>query len=260
MARLDYAEVLDLFLWTMDKLTRPTLCNLLAGYEEYAHRPENRAAFYQLERQRFLERNGRGTCATYRITAEGVRRAQVTEPHDAWDRPWDGAWRVVIFDLPEERRQDRQMLWRALRARKLGLLQRSVWIWPHPLPPVLGDDVIEAQSVPERFCGFTARELFRCTHAEVVACAWDWVEIASRQANYRHHPTLSGNPIAATGDLAALAALARCERRLYQSAFSLDPLLPRTLWPKDYQGVATQQFHQRFRRALALRYVELAGD
>lgn len=73
--RVDYAEVLDLFLWTMDKLARPTLANLLAGYEEYAHRPENIHLFRHLERQRFLEQTGkRGQEPVFRITAEGIAR------------------------------------------------------------------------------------------------------------------------------------------------------------------------------------------
>ena len=255
--RLDYAEVLDLFLWAMDKLSRPTLHNLLAGYEEYEHRGENRALFHELKRRQLLRQTGTGPRATYRITAEGVRRAQVDDPSTGWDTPWDGAWRVVTFDLPEVRRKDRQLLWRALRARKLGLLQRSVWIWPHSLEAIL-KEIVDAEGVPECFCGFTARELFLCTTEEVVASAWDWKRIGHRQEEYLHHPSLSGDPTAAIRDLGRLAALARCERWLYQSAFSLDPLLPRSLWPKGYRGAEVQQRHLRLRRLFGLRFVELA--
>jgi phenylacetic acid degradation operon negative regulatory protein len=257
--RLDYAEVLDLFLWTMDKLARPTFNNLLAGYEEYEHRGESRALFHELERRQFLQRTGDGPRATYRITAEGVRRAQVDDPTVSWDTRWDGAWRVVTFDLPEVRRKDRQILWRALRARKLGLLQRSVWIWPHSLEAILAE-IVDTEGVPECFCGFTARELFLCTTPEVVASAWDWKRIGQRHEEYLRHPSLTGNPAAAVRDLGCLAALARCERWVYQSAFSLDPLLSRSLWPRGYRGADVQQMHLRVRRLLALRFVELAGN
>jgi DNA-binding transcriptional regulator PaaX len=256
MKRLDYAEVLDLFLWTMDKLTKPTLHNLLAGYDEYAHRAENRQLFYGLERQRLLQRTGHGAQATYRVTASGIQRAQVHDPLGAWNRTWDGAWRVVTFDLPEVRRKDRQNLWRALRARKLGLLQRSVWIWPHPLQPIL-ETIIEAEGVPECFCGFTTRDLFLCTHAEIVASAWDWEAIERGHQTYLGHPILNGPGLAKAHTLAQLSGVARNERRSYAYAFAVDPLLPRSLWPTGYRGAEVHRQHEQFRKLLAKKFAAL---
>jgi DNA-binding transcriptional regulator PaaX len=257
---VDYAEILDLFVWTMDTLTRPTMRNLLAGYEEYAHRPENIHLFLRLEKRRFIEQTGeRGREPSYRIAAEGVARVSVTNPRPAWERSWDGAWRVVTFDVPEVRRKDRQNLWRALRARKLGLLQRSVWVWPHPVQPFL-EQILQAEGVPECFCGFTARDLFLCTNAELVAAAWDWEEINRAHCGYLQQPMLDKRRVAAARDLPALARLARIERRSYQQAFALDPLLPRDLRPKLYPGLETQARHEEWRRALGQRFRTLAND
>jgi phenylacetic acid degradation operon negative regulatory protein len=256
--KLIYAEVLDLFLWTMDSLTRPTFSNLLAGYEEYSHRPMNRNLLLELERQRFLEQTGRvGKDPVYRITAAGIERTRIVNPHAEWGRTWDGVWRVVTFDLPEVRRKDRQLLWRALRARKLGLLQRSVWIWPHPLQAIL-EEIVQVEGVPECFCGFGANDLFLCTHAEVVASAWDWEEIGLAHRSYLQQPSLEERQIAAARDLGRLAALARSERRSYAYAFALDPQLPRGLWPKSYQGAAVQRRHERLRHLLAEQFAALS--
>jgi len=247
MPRLDYAEVLDLFFWTMDKLTRPTLQNLLAGYEEYAHRPDHVRLFLRMERQGLLERaDSSGTEPVYCITADGIRRARVNDPRIEWNRSWDGQWHVVVFDLPEVRRKDRHQLWRALRARKLGLLQRSVWIWPHPLQPIL-EEIIQAEGIPECFCGFTVRDLFLCSHAEVVASAWNWEEIGKAHESYLKHPVLTGRALAEARDLGQLAALARNERRSYSYAFALDPLLPHALWPKGYRGAEVHRQSEQFR-------------
>jgi phenylacetic acid degradation operon negative regulatory protein len=254
MPRLDYAEVLDLFLWTMDKLTRPTLQNLLAGYEEYAHRPGNVHLFLRLEQQRLLERTGKdGKEPVYRITTDGIQRVRVTDPRVEWNRSWDGQWRVVVFDLPEVRRKDRHDLWRALRMRKLGLLQRSVWIWPHVLQPIL-EEIIQAEGIPECFCGFTVRDLFLCSHAEVVASAWNWEEIAKAHETYLRHPVLTGRGLTDARDLGQLAALARNERRSYSYAFAWDPLLPRALWPKGYRGADVHRQSEQFRRLLQEKF------
>jgi phenylacetic acid degradation operon negative regulatory protein len=258
MNRLLCEEILDLFLWSMDQLSRPTLHNMLAGYEEYAHRPGNIQRLRRLEKLRYLERVGNtGKELVYRITAAGVQRTRVTDPWANWNDAWDGQWRVVVFDVPETRRKERQILWRALRARKLGLLQRSVWIWPHSLQSIL-EEMIEAAGVPECFCGFTVRDLFLCSHAEVVASAWDWEAIERVHQTYLRHPVLTGRALAEAKDLAQLTALARNELRSYAYALTLDPLLPRALWPKQYRGADVQRQHDRFRRQLADQFRSLS--
>ena len=45
---------------------------------------------------------------------------------------WDKKWRLVIFDIPESRRQGRVALTSKLRSMGVQPLQQSVWIYPHP--------------------------------------------------------------------------------------------------------------------------------
>lgn len=47
-------------------------------------------------------------------------------------RKWDGKWRVVVFDIPEEKRKIRNAL--RTRLKNLGFheLQRSVFVFPYP--------------------------------------------------------------------------------------------------------------------------------
>ncbi len=46
-------------------------------------------------------------------------------------RRWDRRYRMVIFDIPEERKADRQRLRRLMRELGFLRLQDSVWIIPH---------------------------------------------------------------------------------------------------------------------------------
>ncbi len=46
-------------------------------------------------------------------------------------RKWDGRWRVLIFDIPERRRQTRDMLRRSLSSVGFIRLQHSVWVFPY---------------------------------------------------------------------------------------------------------------------------------
>lgn len=251
-------EILDLFLWAGEKLTQPTLRNLLAGYEESLYRQGRLPGIPALERRELISRTGRGVEAVFAITAAGRKRVVRPKPQDSWERSWDGSWRVIAFDLPMVQQRDRYRLWRALRARNIGLLQRSVWIWPHDIEPVL-QEIIQAEGVPECFCGFEARRLFLCTHAEIVATAWDFEEIGRRHATYLKHPRLTPRVLDACRDVPSLARWARLEREAYEYALSLDPLLPRALWPASYQGRAVQELHERLRSRLSQRFAALRG-
>ena len=258
MAHIDPVEVLELLAYAADKLSRPTLRNLLAGFEEFEHRPENVRWLESLRARNLVEKSGRGRWAVYNVTEAGRRFSQRPDPAEHWNRRWDGAWRVVTFDLPEARRAERYRLWQALRARRLGLLQRSVWIWPHDLRAILAE-IIKAEGVPECFCGFSARELFLCTDAELVATAWPWEEIDRRQKAYLQHPRLTSRAITRVGGWTEWTQLARLERSSYVDAFVFDPLLPRMLWPKGYRGTAVQEASTERRRELQARARKISG-
>lgn len=46
---------------------------------------------------------------------------------------WDGKWRVIIFDIPEMNRRDRDFLRRELKWIGFVELQKSVWIFPYDM-------------------------------------------------------------------------------------------------------------------------------
>lgn len=47
------------------------------------------------------------------------------------NKKWDGKWRVLIFDIPENRRFDRDNIRRALISIGFMRLQDSVWVYPY---------------------------------------------------------------------------------------------------------------------------------
>jgi phenylacetic acid degradation operon negative regulatory protein len=258
MARVDCTELLDLFCWGMDKLSRPTLRNLLAGYDEYTYRQQRTKAIWRAQQAGLIARSGRAQQTAFAITANGLRRIRVCRPDREWNKSWDGAWRVITFDLPESQRGDRKRLWQALRARKLGMLQRSVWIWPHDLKPIL-TEIVRTEGLPECFCGFTAKQLFLCTDAEVVASAWNWEEIFRRHDVYARRLTGDEAAVRAARQLPALARAARVERQAFDFAFLFDPLLPKALLPKGYRGREVWERHVQFRKCLGRRLAELSA-
>jgi phenylacetic acid degradation operon negative regulatory protein len=78
---------------------------------------------------------------------------------------WDGKWRIVIFDIPQELHKNRNYFRNKLRALGFYMVQKSVFVFPYPcgdeLGPIcgrlqIGDyvDLILAESV-----GFKEKEI-----------------------------------------------------------------------------------------------------
>lgn len=49
------------------------------------------------------------------------------------NKKWDGKWRVIIFDIPELNKRDRDFLRRELRWIGFAELQKSVWVFPYDM-------------------------------------------------------------------------------------------------------------------------------
>lgn len=76
-----------------------------------------------------LRRNG----VFVELTAKGKEKLREWEKRDyQLPRPekWDGKWRVLIFDIPEKRKELREKVRNTLRAIGFKWLQDSVWVYP----------------------------------------------------------------------------------------------------------------------------------
>ncbi len=116
-------------------LLAPNAAMLLAperkrGYDKLALR---RSAYYLKRRGdvSFSRRNGE----TYvMLTKQGASRLTQLENvrilRAKVQKEWDGRWRIVIFDIPEQERLLRDAFRRKLRELGCELLQGSVWITP----------------------------------------------------------------------------------------------------------------------------------
>ena len=76
---------------------------------------------------------GADTEICYKITTKGEKEFDnVLKPLKVIGT-WDGRWRLVIFNIPENKRDVRDRLRRALNKLGLGILQASVWISPNDI-------------------------------------------------------------------------------------------------------------------------------
>ena len=236
--------------WLADILLNPTRRNLEGSFEEWSYRRGMLPAIQRLEAKGWVEsrRRTKGTGRVHRLTEKGVLRAiGGRHPEHRWDREWDGLWRMVVFDVPEQSRSMRHHLRRRLREAGFGCLQGSVWIRPDPLEGVAE----ELRRIEIDCARLTFWEGATCggeSVSDVVGAAWNLKKLAVAHQSYLQHLRKLPSP---EGDPDPLLEWCRREQDLWEDCMRLDPLLPRALCPRDYAG------EKAWRRKLdALRRVQ----
>ena len=89
-----------------------------------------KAARERLVRKGLLTWEGR----FLKLTAKGrvlLQRLELTDYKIKKPKRWDGKWRVLIFDIPETRKTQREKVRRTLAHIGFSRLQDSVWIYPY---------------------------------------------------------------------------------------------------------------------------------
>ena len=229
-------------LWFIaDSTLRPSWRDLAGtDFEAWAWRKGLSHRLAGLARQKLIEDlPGRRTASArlVRLTETGgLAACGGRDPEKAWARPWDGRWRLLLFDLPIDERAVRIRLHRLLRQRHFGYLQGSVWLTPHPVGD-LRDLVHPAPVDPEYFMLFEGRPNSGESDAALVAGAWDFTEVNRRYQRYLE--VLRAAPqdtVGATVRRDRVRAWMGRERAAWRQAVALDPLLPGVLLPAGYQG------------------------
>ncbi|MCC7469905.1 MAG: hypothetical protein IT284_02085 [Bacteroidetes bacterium] len=70
-----------------------------------------------------------------RLTPEGrhkLRTMKLSAPNSLVDIRWDGFWRMVILDLPESRKNERDSIRYLLKKAGFVCMKNSVWVSPFP--------------------------------------------------------------------------------------------------------------------------------
>jgi len=232
-------ELLYLLLWACDVAARPTFRNLTDSFEGWAYRTGFHRQLAALEHQRLLESKQDSIGGRLHRLTEAGRRLVLgaRDPASRWKRRWDGNWRLVLFDVPQNKASDRTRLRRSLVARGFGYLQNSVWITPDPLT---GErDALAAGPVDvESLILLEARPCAGESNAEIVAGAWDFEAVNRSYERYAAVlEQLPRQPIVGAAAARQLQRWFREERLAWSETMNLDPLLPGCLHPAGYPGV-----------------------
>lgn len=167
-------------LWGAETVCSPSWRNLNASFESWAYRNGFNRRLDYLAREKLVQKRRRHGIPNVeiRLTERGRLAALGgRDPVERWNRPWDGIWRIFLFDFPQHDHGLRLRVWRQLRAHGFGFLQQSVWVTPLLEPDWTAEWGAKASNV-RSYVSFEGRPS-GATDAEIVAGAWDFSRINS---------------------------------------------------------------------------------
>ncbi|MEA1928246.1 MAG: PaaX family transcriptional regulator C-terminal domain-containing protein [Candidatus Auribacterota bacterium] len=175
--------------------------------------------------------------------------------HRASDRkpppPWDHKWRIIIFDIPEEKKQLRKMLRGFLISIGFGKVQRSVWISPHNLLKIV-QRYADKLDLSDYIYLITADTFRGIPEREMAARCWNINSLHQSYLNLineyqrRKNEALKIKPDSSADKRDMLKALKIRLKWDYNSILNRDPRLPPELLPDHWGGEKARIYINQF--------------
>jgi phenylacetic acid degradation operon negative regulatory protein len=213
-----------------------------------------RSALSRMWKKAWLKRRRVGRRSYYSLTekshkvlSEGAQR--IFEPENG---EWSGEWYVVAYNIPEEKRQQRNRLRRELTWMGCGAFNTAIWFSPYDITAMVKD--VSCRLEIEEYV-----QVFRAEHSgfadakELAARCWDLKSINGQYAAFieKYKPML-GRDKRQVQEWNSLDPAACFTKRFmllheYRQFPFVDPHLPSELLPSDWLSAeATELFKEYY--------------
>ena len=130
--------------------------------------------------------------------------------------PWDGKWRVVMYDLPEKIKSKRDLLRTWLQKLGFGQWQMSVWVSPHPVISQISQILI--QTGLDQYCSVhESKRVIGKKDQDFANDIWKLEQINEQYLEILKRPILP-----------------EYRKRLFEMLME-DPMLPKELLPSNWR-------------------------
>lgn len=110
-------------------------------YDELKNLKENsaRTILWRLQKKGLVKK----TKKQYQLTFQGFKIIKDIKTSDGIETLWDGKWRMIMFDIPEKKRKERDWLRYQLLYLDYQPIQKSVFIGKQPIKEDTWNDIAE---------------------------------------------------------------------------------------------------------------------
>jgi phenylacetic acid degradation operon negative regulatory protein len=215
-----------------------------------------RSTLSRMSGEGWLEPERSGRNSLYALTAkgrnlleEGVHR--IFEPRRL---EWDGQWRVVVYSLPEKKRDLREALRRRLSWLGYGPLAPGTWVSPHDRQLEL-DSLLDDLGARRYVQCFVGRWLGGISNDEMVSRCWELDSLNREYAAFVRKWEREARSQRNTKDKSGAECFVRRFWIVHEySAFpNRDPNLPLELLPAGWLGDEAARVHREYREMLSDR-------
>jgi hypothetical protein len=98
-----------------------------------------RTILWRLQNKGLVRKKGKN----YELTVLGLKIAKIFRDKKFVEKVWDGKWRIVMFDIPEKKRQQRNWLRFELYTLDYKPLQKSVFMGQQPIDEDIYQEIME---------------------------------------------------------------------------------------------------------------------
>lgn len=109
-------------------------------YDELKDLKENsaRTILWRLEKKGLVAKDK----SRYQLTTQGLDMVKIFRKKEKEKESWDGKWRIIMFDIPEKRKENRNWLRWQLVSLDYKPLQKSVFIGKQPLAEDFYEEIL----------------------------------------------------------------------------------------------------------------------
>lgn len=197
-------------------------------------------ALYRLKSQNLIEYVKEESITIPKVTKLGWERLKSTVPKYQAERPWDGKIYLITYDIPENRKGDREKLRQQIRKLGCGMLQASVWLTLYNPREILKELVAKENLEGSIIVSAVGRDgnIGQTDLKDLTAEIYNLYELNERYQEflekYHSKKTAKNAPTQVALD--------------YLAILKDDPQLPFELLPRDWQG---DEAYTIFRRLTA---------
>jgi phenylacetic acid degradation operon negative regulatory protein len=213
-----------------------------------------RSALSRMWKKGWLKRRRAGRRSYYSLTdkSQELLTAGAQRIFEPGDGEWSGDWYVVAYNVPEEKRHQRNRLRRELTWMGCGAFNTAIWISPHDIASSVRE-VSRRLGIEEYVQVFRSAHLGFTDAKELVARCWDLDRINGQYASFinKYRPLLSRDR-ERLGEWDKVDPAECFTRRFmllheYREFPFVDPHLPPELLPSDWLSAqATELFKEYY--------------
>jgi phenylacetic acid degradation operon negative regulatory protein len=232
--------------------------SLIRLLQEFGHNEQSvRAAISRMNKQGWVQSHKKGNKSYYYLTPQGVARMEEAAKRIFKLKPeqWDGKWRLLMYAIPEEKRNLRDELRKELVWSGFGTISNSVWISPNNLE-IQVKALVKKYGIDEYIDFFIADYKSDHENARLVQKSWDLPAINDKYeefiAYYSPKFIIDKNKIK-NGEMTTAECFIERTKFVheYRKFLFIDPGLPDELLPKKWLGNHAASLFSEYYKYLA---------